>query len=181
MPQAAAFADWVGGPGQDDRPALVDYRRLAPTARASTEGTCCRCLPPWGAAEPGEQPLRLTPEYTYSGLAMDAYLWRDASPLHVPDPHSNELAPPLHRPGHRRPLGRRPADHRRLALGVYMHGCLSPDSSSSTRTHWWIGITVLLLFVPRILWRITHRPPAPLPMPAWQPKVAEAPITCSIC
>jgi 4,5-DOPA dioxygenase extradiol len=40
-----------------------------------------------GAAEPGEKPLRLTPEYTYSGLAMDAYLWQDASPApFTPEP-----------------------------------------------------------------------------------------------
>ena len=35
----------------------------------------------------GEQPLRLAPEYTYSGLAMDAYLWQDASPApFTPEP-----------------------------------------------------------------------------------------------
>ena len=59
-------------------------------------------------------------------------------------------------------------------LGVYMHDLpLSPTKLKLYSYHKWIGITVLLLFVPRILWRITHRPPAPLPMPAWQHRIAE--------
>ena len=59
-------------------------------------------------------------------------------------------------------------------LGAYMHDLpLSPDKLKLYSYHKWIGITVLLLFVPRILWRITHRPPAALPMPAWQHKIAE--------
>ena len=59
-------------------------------------------------------------------------------------------------------------------LGVYMHDLpLSPNKLKLFSYHKWIGITVLLLFVPRILWRITHRPPAALPMPAWQHKIAE--------
>ena len=59
-------------------------------------------------------------------------------------------------------------------LGVYMHELpLSPTKLKLYSYHKWIGITVLLLFVPRILWRITHRPPAPLPMPAWQHRIAE--------
>lgn len=59
-------------------------------------------------------------------------------------------------------------------LGVYMHDLpLSPNKLKLYSYHKWIGITVLLLFVPRILWRITHRPPAPLPMPAWQHRIAE--------
>lgn len=45
-------------------------------------------------------------------------------------------------------------------LGVYMHELpLSPEKLKLYAYHKWIGITVLLLFVPRILWRITHRPP----------------------
>ena len=50
-------------------------------------------------------------------------------------------------------------------LGLYMHGLpLSPNKLKLYSYHKWIGMTVLLLFVPRILWRLTHRPPAPLPM-----------------
>ena len=60
-------------------------------------------------------------------------------------------------------------------LGVYMHELpLSPTKLKLYSYHKWIGITVLLLFVPRILWRITHRPPAPLAMPAWQHRIAES-------
>ena len=59
-------------------------------------------------------------------------------------------------------------------LGVYMHElALSPLKLKLYSYHKWIGITVLLLFVPRILWRLTHRPPAALPMPAWQHMIAE--------
>lgn len=59
-------------------------------------------------------------------------------------------------------------------LGVYMHELpLSPNKLKLYSYHKWIGITVLLLFVPRILWRLTHRPPAALPMPAWQHRIAE--------
>lgn len=36
------------------------------------------------------------------------------------------------------------------------------------------GITVLALTVLRILWRLTHRPPPMLPMPAWQKGLAHA-------
>ncbi|WP_374244179.1 cytochrome b [Zoogloea sp.] len=60
-------------------------------------------------------------------------------------------------------------------LGVYMHELpLSPTKLKLYSYHKWIGITVLLLFVPRLLWRVTHRPPAALPMPAWQHRIAEA-------
>lgn len=59
-------------------------------------------------------------------------------------------------------------------LGVYMHDLpLSPNKLKLYSYHKWIGITVLLLFVPRLLWRITHRPPAALPAPAWQHRIAE--------
>ena len=47
-------------------------------------------------------------------------------------------------------------------LGVYMHDLpLSPNKLKLFSYHKWI------------LWRITHRPPAALPMPAWQHKIAE--------
>ncbi|MDD3352262.1 cytochrome b [Zoogloea sp.] len=60
-------------------------------------------------------------------------------------------------------------------LGVYMQDLpLSPDKLKLYSYHKWIGMTVLLLFLPRLLWRITHRPPAPLPMPAWQHRIAES-------
>lgn len=55
-------------------------------------------------------------------------------------------------------------------LGVYMHDLpLSPTKLQLYSYHKWIGITVLLLAVLRILWRIGHpAPPLPDSMPAWQ-------------
>ena len=59
-------------------------------------------------------------------------------------------------------------------LGLYMADLpLSPTKLKLFSYHKWIGMTVLLLFLPRILWRITHRPPEALPMPAWQHRIAE--------
>jgi cytochrome b561 len=40
--------------------------------------------------------------------------------------------------------------------------------------HKWVGITVLLLAIARLLWRFTHRPPVMPPMPAWQRIAANA-------
>ena len=50
-----------------------------------------------------------------------------------------------------------------MGLGVYMADLsLSPPKIQLYTYHKWIGISILLLVVIRILWRITHRPP-PLP------------------
>ncbi len=40
--------------------------------------------------------------------------------------------------------------------------------------HKWVGITVLWLAALRILWRVTHRPPDMVSMPAWQRIAAHA-------
>ncbi len=83
VPQAVTFSDWLGATlAKDDVPALLDYRRIAPQGAAShpTEEHLLPLFAALGAAQPGEKPLRLEPEYTYGGLAMDAYLWQDASP-----------------------------------------------------------------------------------------------------
>ena len=40
--------------------------------------------------------------------------------------------------------------------------------------HKWVGVTVLALFFVRGLWRLTHQPPALLPMPVWQRMVAHS-------
>ena len=55
-------------------------------------------------------------------------------------------------------------------LGLYMSDLvLSPRKLQLYSYHKWIGITVLLLVVLRLLWRATHRPPPLLPgMPRWQ-------------
>jgi cytochrome b561 len=61
-----------------------------------------------------------------------------------------------------------------IAFGWYMTGLpISPTKLKFYNWHKWAGITILVLSVARLLWRITHRPP-PLPaqvqaaMPGWQ-------------
>jgi len=39
--------------------------------------------------------------------------------------------------------------------------------------HKWAGVLILALSAARLLWRLTHRPPADLPMPAWQRRAAQ--------
>ncbi|MDD2701281.1 MAG: cytochrome b [Sideroxydans sp.] len=61
-------------------------------------------------------------------------------------------------------------------LGLYMHDLpLSPYKLRLYSYHKWIGVTVFLLAVFRIYWRVTHRPP-PLPdsMPRWERIAAES-------
>lgn len=60
-------------------------------------------------------------------------------------------------------------------LGLYMHGLpLSVEKIELYSWHKWFGISVLLLVLLRIGWRLTHRPP-PLPpsIPRWQQAAAE--------
>lgn len=67
-----------------------------------------------------------------------------------------------------------------LIVGMFPLGLYMSDLPLSVRKielyswHKWVGITVLLLVVLRILWRVTHRPP---PLPAtisrWQQGAAE--------
>lgn len=53
-------------------------------------------------------------------------------------------------------------------LGLYMHDLkLSPTKLHLYSYHKWIGITVLMLAVLRVLWRATHKPPALL-LARWQ-------------
>ena len=40
--------------------------------------------------------------------------------------------------------------------------------------HKWAGVTILALSALRLLWRLSHRPPADLPMPGWQKLGAHA-------
>lgn len=55
-------------------------------------------------------------------------------------------------------------------LGLYMHDLpLSPTKLQLYSYHKWLGISVLLLAVVRVLWRATHVAPAlPQGMPRWQ-------------
>ena len=57
-----------------------------------------------------------------------------------------------------------------LGLGFYMHDLpLSPQKLQLYAWHKWAGVTVFLLVILRLAWRVTHQPP-PLPagMPRWQ-------------
>ncbi len=61
------------------------------------------------------------------------------------------------------------------SVGLYMHELpLSPTRLKLYNWHKWAGITILLLSAVRLAWRLTHRPPADLPMPRWQARVAHA-------
>jgi cytochrome b561 len=62
-----------------------------------------------------------------------------------------------------------------LGMGLYMTGLpFSPQRLKLYNWHKWAGVLILLLSALRLLWRLTHRPPADLPMPAWQQRAAHA-------
>jgi cytochrome b561 len=59
--------------------------------------------------------------------------------------------------------------------GLYMADLpFSPLRLKLYNWHKWAGVTILALSALRLLWRLTHRPPPDLPMPAWQARVAHA-------
>ncbi len=51
---------------------------------------------------------------------------------------------------------------------------ISPMRLKLFNWHKWAGITILALSALRLLWRLTHRPPADVPMPVWQQRAAHA-------
>jgi cytochrome b561 len=55
-------------------------------------------------------------------------------------------------------------------LGQYMTGLqLSPAKLKLYSYHKWIGVTIFLLVLMRLAWRVSHRPPPPpASIPAWQ-------------
>ena len=60
-----------------------------------------------------------------------------------------------------------------FCVGVYMSDLpFSPSRVKLYNWHKWAGVTILALSALRLLWRLTHRPPADAPMPAWQARVA---------
>ena len=61
-------------------------------------------------------------------------------------------------------------------LGLYMSGMLlSPRKLQLYSYHKWIGIIILTLVVLRLLWRLSHQPPALLTgLPRWQALGAHA-------
>jgi cytochrome b561 len=63
-----------------------------------------------------------------------------------------------------------------FSLGLYMADLpLSPQKLKLYSWHKWAGVSIFLFVLLRLVWRLTHRPPAmPSGMPAWQVKVAAA-------
>lgn len=62
-----------------------------------------------------------------------------------------------------------------LGFGLYMVDLpFSPRRVQLYNWHKWAGVTILVLSAARLLWRLTHRPPADPPMPAWQRRAAHA-------
>ncbi len=60
-----------------------------------------------------------------------------------------------------------------FGVGLYMADLpFSPTRLKLYNWHKWAGVTILALSALRLLWRLTHRPPADLPMPAWQANAA---------
>ena len=59
-------------------------------------------------------------------------------------------------------------------LGQYMTNLqLSPAKLKLYSYHKWIGVTIFLMMLMRIAWRLAHRPPLPpASMPAWQHSAA---------
>ena len=66
-----------------------------------------------------------------------------------------------------------------FSLGVYMHDL--PFSIARIKLfnyHKWAGVTILVLSLLRLLWRLTHQPPPPSPRqlavtPVWQQRAAK--------
>lgn len=61
-----------------------------------------------------------------------------------------------------------------VPLGLYMTELkLSPTKLQLFSYHKWLGTTLLLLILLRLIWRFMHKPPA-LPVPRWQKLASEA-------
>lgn len=61
------------------------------------------------------------------------------------------------------------------AFGVGLYMADLPFSMTRLKLynwHKWAGVTILALSALRLLWRLANKPPADLPMPAWQVKAA---------
>jgi cytochrome b561 len=60
-----------------------------------------------------------------------------------------------------------------FGLGWYMSDLpFSPARLKLYNWHKWAGVTILALSGLRLLWRLANKPPADLPMPAWQARSA---------
>lgn len=80
LPQAKMFSNWVAERlAENDVSALLAYRSAPYGAEAHpTEEHFLPFFVALGAAS-GDTPLRYSPQFTYGGLAMDAYLWKDST------------------------------------------------------------------------------------------------------
>jgi 4,5-DOPA dioxygenase extradiol len=80
VPQARAFADWVAAQlDAPDAPALLDYRAAPHGAESHpSEDHFLPLFVAWGAAG-DDAPRRYQPRFSYGGLAMDTYVWRDST------------------------------------------------------------------------------------------------------
>jgi cytochrome b561 len=62
-----------------------------------------------------------------------------------------------------------------FCVGLYMTELpVSPQRLKLINWHKWAGICILALSAFRLLWRLRHRPPADVPMPAWQQRASHA-------
>ena len=62
-----------------------------------------------------------------------------------------------------------------FGVGLYMSDlAMSPTRLKLFNWHKWAGMTIFALSALRLLWRLSHRPPADVPMPAWQQRTAHA-------
>lgn len=61
-----------------------------------------------------------------------------------------------------------------FTLALYMTGLpLSPAKLKYISWHKWIGVTIFMLMLARLVWRLAHpAPPLPASMPAWQRSAA---------
>ncbi|WP_295390124.1 cytochrome b [uncultured Thiodictyon sp.] len=58
-----------------------------------------------------------------------------------------------------------------LGLGFYMHNLpLSPEKLQLYSWHKWTGVSIFLLVIIRLAWRVTHEPP---PLPASVPRLQQ--------
>ena len=62
-----------------------------------------------------------------------------------------------------------------FGVGLYMADLqVSPSRLKLYNNNKWAGVTILALSALRLLWRLTHRPPADVAMPAWQARASHA-------
>ena len=60
-----------------------------------------------------------------------------------------------------------------LSVGFTMSDmAMSPTRLKLYNWHKWAGVTILALSALRLIWRLTHRPPPDVAMPAWQAQLA---------